>query len=190
MLPLPILGLDLSLSATGWCFTADGSNYQMGTLKAPDKMREVDRLRYLRELLLATILKHDLRGRGVVFLEEYAFAAQGRAFGLGEWGGVARCLLADNALHVFSVSPGTLKKFVTGKGNAKKNEMLLGVFKKWGASFHSDDEADAYSLTQFGKMAMVGGMPQVITNAPGPVHLVHLAPESLRFQPARLRVQK
>lgn len=46
------------------------------------------------------------------------------------------------------VPPGELKKFITGKGNAKKNLMLLNVFKKFGVSFEDDNLADAYSLAR------------------------------------------
>ena len=47
------------------------------------------------------------------------------------------------------VSPGDLKKFVTGKGNAKKELMLKNVFKKWGADFDDNNLADAYSLARY-----------------------------------------
>lgn len=44
------------------------------------------------------------------------------------------------------VPPTVLKKFVTGKGNAKKQEMLLEVYKRWGADLSDDNAADAYGL--------------------------------------------
>ncbi len=47
------------------------------------------------------------------------------------------------------VAPGTLKKFVTGDGRAKKDLMLLKVYKKWGVEFDDDNLADAYSLARF-----------------------------------------
>lgn len=51
-------------------------------------------------------------------------------------------------LYPTIVPPTSLKKFVTGKGNAKKNEMLLGVFKRWGVEFTDDNEADSYALAR------------------------------------------
>jgi crossover junction endodeoxyribonuclease RuvC len=48
------------------------------------------------------------------------------------------------------VPPTSLKKFVTGRGNAKKNEMLLGVYKQWGVEFSDDNQADAFALEKFG----------------------------------------
>lgn len=44
------------------------------------------------------------------------------------------------------VPPTSLKKYVTGKGTAKKNEILLGVYRKWGAEFDDDNKADSYGL--------------------------------------------
>lgn len=46
------------------------------------------------------------------------------------------------------VPPNTLKKFATGRGNAKKNEVLLSCYKKWGMEFRDDNEADAYVLSR------------------------------------------
>lgn len=46
-------------------------------------------------------------------------------------------------------TPNELKKFVTGKGNCKKDLILLKVFKKWGEEFECDDLADAYGLARY-----------------------------------------
>ncbi len=46
------------------------------------------------------------------------------------------------------IAPGTLKKFVTGDGRAKKDLMLLKVYKKWGVEFSDDNLADAYGLAR------------------------------------------
>jgi len=51
---------------------------------------------------------------------------------------------------ILSVPATTLKKFTTGKGNIKKDMMLLEVYKKWGISCVTSDEADAIALANFG----------------------------------------
>ena len=51
---------------------------------------------------------------------------------------------------VLEVPPSTLKKFVTGRGNAAKNEMLLHVYKRWGREYSDDNMADAYALSMLG----------------------------------------
>jgi Holliday junction resolvasome RuvABC endonuclease subunit len=54
------------------------------------------------------------------------------------------------------VSTSQLKKFVLSKGNGKKAEMLLGVYKQWGHSFRDDNEADSYALAQVAKSVATG----------------------------------
>jgi Holliday junction resolvasome RuvABC endonuclease subunit len=44
------------------------------------------------------------------------------------------------------VPPMTLKKYATGKGTSKKQEMLLQIYKRWGIEFNDDNAADAYAL--------------------------------------------
>ena len=54
------------------------------------------------------------------------------------------------------VAPQALKKFVTGKGNVKKDQMKLAVFKRWGVEFPTTDETDAYALAQWGQARLRG----------------------------------
>lgn len=48
------------------------------------------------------------------------------------------------------IAPGTLKKYVCGpgNGNAKKELMLLNVYKKWNIEFKDNNLADAYGLAR------------------------------------------
>lgn len=46
------------------------------------------------------------------------------------------------------IPPMTLKKYATGKGTAKKQEMLMQIFKRWGVEFNDDNAADAYALAR------------------------------------------
>jgi Holliday junction resolvasome RuvABC endonuclease subunit len=59
-----------------------------------------------------------------------------------------RLMLRKRNVDYSIIAPGTLKKFVTGDGRAKKDLMLLKVFKKWGVEFEDDNLADAYSLAR------------------------------------------
>ena len=56
--------------------------------------------------------------------------------------------LNDPTAYPSIVSPGELKKFVTGNGNAKKELMLLEVYKRWGLSLTDHNLADAYGLAR------------------------------------------
>ena len=61
-----------------------------------------------------------------------------------------RIFLFKKKVNYKIIAPGTLKKFVCGKGkgHAKKNLMLLKVYKNWGIEFDDDNLADAYSLAR------------------------------------------
>ena len=57
-------------------------------------------------------------------------------------------ILIQNDIKYKIVTPGELKKFITGKGQAKKDLILLNVFKRWGVEFDNSDLADAYGLSR------------------------------------------
>lgn len=52
-----------------------------------------------------------------------------------------------------------VKKFASGKGNTKKDEMKLAVFKKWGVEFERDpgcDKLHAFVLHKYGQAVLSG----------------------------------
>ena len=84
-----------------------------------------------------------------VFLEGPAYLANGQfALQMGALHFMIRLMLKKRGVNYSIIAPGTLKKFVTGKGNAKKDLILLKVYKKWGVEFDNDNLADAYSLAR------------------------------------------
>lgn len=72
-----------------------------------------------------------------------------------------RLMLKRKKVDYKIIAPGTLKKFVTGTGRAKKDLMLLKVFKKWGVEFDDDNLADAYSLARMALEDFKNGNKQV-----------------------------
>lgn len=115
----------------------------------------VDRLISIQDWFTSSLLRLDCMDTiEHVCMEGYA---NGSKFGrevAGELGYATKRLLRrwhPQQLLPTIVPPTSLKKFVTGKGNAKKNEMLLGVYKKWGVEYSDDNLADAYSLARVGE---------------------------------------
>lgn len=53
---------------------------------------------------------------------------------------------AQREIQYTSVHSGTLKKFVTGKGNANKDEMVARVRERWKMEVVDDNEADSVGL--------------------------------------------
>jgi crossover junction endodeoxyribonuclease RuvC len=58
----------------------------------------------------------------------------------------ANPFIESKNVHIYK--PSQIKKFATGKGNAKKDLILLSCYKKWGVSFTSHDTADAYAIAR------------------------------------------
>lgn len=87
----------------------------------------------------------------LIVLEDYAVGRfAGAAIVSISIGSVVRFLLWQNEIPFIVVSPTALKKFVTGKGNAKKENMILEVYKRYGYTAPTNDEADAVGLAMLG----------------------------------------
>lgn len=54
----------------------------------------------------------------------------------------------------YTVAPTTIKKWITGKGNGKKEVMGLHIYKKFrlepGEHFKNNDEMDGFAIADFG----------------------------------------
>lgn len=88
----------------------------------------------------------------VICIEGFSYGSKGKGvstqYGIG-W--LIRSELIRNGYSYHEVSPGGLKKFATGKGNTKKDEMVLPIFRRWGFEHKSDNVRDAYVLAQIAK---------------------------------------
>lgn len=84
-----------------------------------------------------------------VYLEGPSFSSSGAfVLQMGALHFLIRLFLYKKNIDYKIIAPGSLKKFITGKGTAKKELMLLNVYKKWGAEFDDNNLADAYSLAR------------------------------------------
>lgn len=60
------------------------------------------------------------------------------------------------------IPPMTLKKYAAGKGNAKKQEMLMQIYKRWGIEFNDDNAADSYALARLASGNALGAIEEAI----------------------------
>ena len=139
-----IVGLDLSLTATGVAVWADGA-LSLLTLEPPHP-GGMERL----EWVLGQV-KELCRGAELVVIEGLSFgsnmpSAQERA---GLWWMVARALWKAN-IRMQAVAPTAAKKFVTGRGSAEKSLILREVFRHWNIVAADDNQADAAVLARIG----------------------------------------
>ena len=89
----------------------------------------------------------------VVVVEGYAYCRNISSFVvLVEVGTMIRSVLHKLKLPWYEVSPTTLKKWITGRGNATKDQMALAVVRRWNFTSPSDDIVDAFSLAQMGQL--------------------------------------
>ena len=137
------LGIDQSYS--GFAITAyQNGNYYTEVYKSD--MRGIDRLRDIQAHVMNWL--HQFDNVTDVAMEGYAFGSQ-MANMLGELGGMVKMTLRDFGVYPLIVPPTNLKKYVTGKGNGvSKSQMLLYVFRKWGADITDDNAADSYALAK------------------------------------------
>lgn len=149
-----VVGLDLSLTATGTCDSNGADVFK-------SKERGVRRLVDIRDHVLNLCLDRD--GDVFVVMEGYSMGGQRGSAGvgqmLGELGGVIRVALHEAEVPWLEVPPSTLKKFATGKGNANKSAMGLAA-ARCGYDGPGDDNAiDAWWLRCIGRYGL--GQPDV-----------------------------
>ena len=124
-----LIAYDLSLTCTGWATPT-----QTGTLVPPESVgKGVERLQWIRDK---------------VTIEGYAFGRANRAAALGELGGVVRLALHEAEIRYVVLSPSTIKKLATGKGNAAKPAVLVEAVKRLGYDGSDDNESDAMWLLE------------------------------------------
>ena len=142
------VGIDHSFTGTGVILLdKNGEILEQKLIKSNPKQTIEERLIYLRDQLSFVPVIVNLK---TVYLEGPSFASNGQfVLQMGALHFMIRLLLFEHGVDYKIIAPGALKKFITGKGNAKKNLMLLKIFKKWNVEFDDDNLGDAYSLARF-----------------------------------------
>lgn len=147
------IGIDQSL--TGFALTAissiDLTQHRTMVYKSP--YFGIERLVDIRQWLEEQFISLEKTGNTIndVAMEGTVLASQA-ALVLGELSATVRLTIfdyfEDDRRFPLKVPPMTLKKYAAGKGNAKKQEMLLQIYKRWGIEFTDDNAADAYGLAR------------------------------------------
>jgi crossover junction endodeoxyribonuclease RuvC len=143
-----VAGIDPSLTSTGLiAFNEQGEMIAQKNIK-PKKRKGMERLKYIKEEILSFLKENKIEK---VAIESYAFGVRKSRtkFQLGELGGVVRLLLFENDIEYLDVAPPTLKKFVTGSGDADKEIVIFSVLSRWNQDFGTNsDLADAFGLAK------------------------------------------
>lgn len=158
-----VAGIDPSMTATGVVLLGD-SGFQKTELIKSKKQEgnygELERLTEIRDKACALVDNSSL-----VVMEGLAFMARNTSalVQLSALNYLIREQLWRWGIPFVIVAPSTLKKFATGKGNAKKDSMYLETYKRWGLSFSDDNLCDAHALARIGEallMEDIKGLPQ------------------------------
>ncbi len=145
-----VIGIDPSLTSTGVVvLTNDG----VFSERVRSKKQGIYRAMEIADRVAELIIIHRAN---VAYIEGYSFGSMGQAlYQIGELGGLLRerfCEIYGNDEVVpfdwKEIPPTQVKKFCTGKGNAKKEDMKLHTYKRWGVEFRSNDEVDAFVLAK------------------------------------------
>lgn len=156
-----ILGLDVSLTATGLAgmeLTDDGWKLQTSRFKTTPHPSGNTRFLLNRMNMIRSHCRNTATWEDLVVMEGPAFASVGSSSKdlMGLWWLVydGMCSVAR---EVVIVPPSTLKKWATGKGNASKGQVAVGIHRTFpqetfGVDFAAvdDNEIDAVALAGIG----------------------------------------
>lgn len=179
-----VVGIDLSLTATGLAAVTSESMYETTSVKSTGKRGDTLIQRAMRIEKIVDATNHfATRWRAdLIVIEGPSIMSKGgsnwdRAW---LWGSVVEVLLSSG---VAVVPPTVLKKWAAGKGNADKAAVAVGIARLWDQfECESDNEADALGLASMGSQWLQLGVvaerahhADCLTKAEWPVGL--LSPE-------------
>ena len=145
------VGIDPA-TTTGMALVGNGGD-RGKTVHVP-KLRGFLRLQLIANEISETLLVWEPE---FVAIEDYAYVKNVDAFiTLVEVGTVIRMTMKELGVPWVDVPPAVLKRWTTGKGNAKKDEMVVAVKKRWQFASHSHDIVDAIALAQMAQLGWPG----------------------------------
>lgn len=131
-----IVGLDLSLTSTGWA-----NEWKTGTIKS--KQDGAPRLAEIRNAVLQVVYDAEAE---LVVIEGYSFNSRQGGERIGELGGVIRVALFGNKVPYIEIAPSARAQYATGSGRASKDRVVAAIAARTGIAFRNSDECDAWIL--------------------------------------------
>lgn len=151
---LRIMGLDLSLNATGVCLPDN----RVMTIKLKTEHGD-NRLCIIRDTVRRFLPKVDM-----CVIEGMGRFKGNTGLKIAEVHGVIKTELMDQGVPYVFVTPSTLKKWATDNGGADKALMMAAAYQQAGLRFRDDNQCDAWWLRQAGHDHY--GLPMDITPLP------------------------
>ena len=151
-----VIGLDVSLTSTGWaCLDYDsGDLVDCGTIAT----NPADNLTHRIATIYAAV--RDIIGRHEgcdVAIEEGVAHRSGtttRVLAMA-WAAAALAVVHASTIEPAEINIGTVKRTATGMGNADKKLVTAAAVARWGQKCHQLDIADAAWVAECGRLRLI-----------------------------------
>jgi len=140
-------GIDLSFTETGIVLLDQNSKIVEEMIIGSDKKDSYEKRIY--NIYDRCRWVSDVSHLKMINIEGLSYGSIGKIAELGALHYFFRVKFFENKSPYIITTPTELKKFITGKGNSKKEIMIKEIYKKWGADFNNNNLADAYALAKF-----------------------------------------
>lgn len=150
------VGIDYSLTCPCICVRREGhgsnyyflhknkkysgvSSYKEGSIQGDEFSEytsETQRYENIAKWVLG-VVSHLDRDNTHILIEDYSFGSKHRVFALAENCGLLKYLLYSAGYTFYTTAPTVIKKFATGKGNAKKEAMYEAFIEQHVYDFKS-----------------------------------------------------
>ena len=141
------VGVDQALRKIGVSVIRGEEAKLLKLIIPPPDLRDADRLLFLEDALSHALEPFpDADGTA---MEGQSYNSEGQLDQLGQIGGIVKLLLLKRYRTApLVVPPATLKKFVTGSGQASKSMMMRATKVYWDLEVAQDDICDAHGLAR------------------------------------------
>ena len=182
-----IIGIDSSISGTGvrifdvscqhdylftytnktkqdWIFSNEDFTVEFKRQPRPNIFNDkFERYRHVSQVTMDWVFSIVGDAECAFYIEDYAFGAIGKQFTIGEYCALLKDRVYEKGFIVEVVSPGEVKKTLTGKGNSKKEDIwnklsyegplknilnLIDEFYPWKMGHPVEDVIDAWGVCE------------------------------------------
>lgn len=143
-----VIGLDLSLTATGLCAPHAGCDPEPSVIRTSSKDPLGRRMACIVSAIDHTLESDDGTAELAV-VEDLPTHAHG-AGKTGTVHGVVHLLLYRHSIPVLTIPPASLKVWATGVGNCGKSDIRMETYKRYGVDIDDDNACDAFQLWALG----------------------------------------
>jgi Holliday junction resolvasome RuvABC endonuclease subunit len=144
-----ILGIDPGTHC-GWALFFKGHPHGSGVWDLRPRRHEGGGMRFLRlRTYLEEILAASRSIDAIAYEEVRRHMGVDAAHIYGGIVGVIGAFCEEHKIPYRGIPVGTIKKYATGKGNAKKDAMIAAAEARFGITVADDNEADALFIARF-----------------------------------------